>query len=77
MNLPYKDTHDPLTHRDAKFTSVLYYTSVGMLRQMDKAPLQHALARAKLVCHWLEGILELTTELELEGNNHGAPYYFC
>ncbi len=59
--------NDPLAHRDAKFINVLYYTPVGMLLQMEKAYLRHALARAKLVCHWLEGILELTTELEMEG----------
>ncbi len=59
--------NDPLAHKDAKFINVLYYTPVGMLLQMEKAHLRHALARAKLVCHWLEGILELTTELEMEG----------
>ena len=59
--------NDPLAHKDAKFINVLYYTPVGMLLQMDKTRLRHSLARAKLVCHWLEGILELTTELELEG----------
>jgi hypothetical protein len=34
--------------------------------KMDKPSLRHALARANLVCHWLEGILELMTELEPE-----------
>jgi hypothetical protein len=77
MNLPYKDTHDPLIHRDAKFIGVLHYTSVGMLLQMDKAHLRHSLARARLICRWLEDILEPITGLEIEGNNHGAPYYFC
>ena len=49
------------------FINILYYAPVGMLLQMDKAHLRHSHAKAKLVCHWLEGILELMTKLELEG----------
>lgn len=58
---------DPLAHRDAKFINTLYYTPVGMLMQMDRDQLRYSLARAELVCHWLEGILELMEEFEAEG----------
>ncbi len=77
MNLFYKDTYDPPIHRDSKFISVLYHTPVGMLLQMNKARLRHALARARLICRWPEGILEPVTTLGIEGNNNVAPYYFC
>ena len=57
--------HDGLlAHRDAKFINAIYFASLDMLLQMDKAHLRRFLARAKLVSQWLEGILDLTTKLE-------------
>jgi hypothetical protein len=58
---------DPLAHRDAKFINVLYCTPVGTLLQMDKAHLNHFLARTKLVCRWLEGLLKLVDKLDGKG----------
>jgi hypothetical protein len=59
---------EELAHKDAKFINLLYYTPVGMLIQMEKAYLRHCIARLKLLSHWLEGILELTTELDRKGD---------
>ncbi len=57
----------PFSHRDATFINALYCTPLGVLAQRDKDCLRRSLARAKLVCHWLDGILELMAELELKG----------
>ena len=58
---------DHLTHSEAHFINVLYYTPVGMLLRMDKEHLSRALAKAQLVCHWLEGVLQLINKLDREG----------
>ncbi len=58
---------DPIAHMDARFIDTLYDMPVGELMEMDKACLRDFLTRTKLVSQWLEGILELTTELDREG----------
>jgi len=64
MALTYQDTYDPLAHRDAQFINVLYSMPVGQLVEMDRSRLVESLAKARLVCHWLEGILKLADNLD-------------
>jgi hypothetical protein len=58
---------DPLiVFKDVQFIHVLYSTPISIFVQMDEGHLRHTLGRTKLVCRWLEDILELMTELEPE-----------
>jgi hypothetical protein len=61
MSATYKNflRKDPLSHKDAQFINVIYFAPLGMLMQLDKKLIQHSLTKAKLVCQWLEGILDL------------------
>ena len=45
-------------------TITIIYSPIDVLVQMDSDSLRHSLARAKLVCRWLEGILEFAAELD-------------
>jgi hypothetical protein len=67
MTFTYQDTYDPLAHRDAQFINILYCTPVGQLAEMDRSRLRDSLAKARLVCHWLEGILQLVDNAEQKG----------
>jgi len=66
MTFVHKDlgTYKLFAHKDASFINNHYYTPIDVLVQMDSDSLRHSLARAKLVCRWLEGILEFTAELD-------------
>jgi hypothetical protein len=57
---------NPLAYEDARFINTLYQMPVGALLEMDKERLRDTLAKTNLVCDWLEGILALRIELELE-----------
>ena len=64
----YEEAGNPLAPADASFINLIYYKMpIGRLLSMDKNSLQASLARAKLVCRWLEGILELSHKLERKG----------
>lgn len=66
MTFVHKDlcTYKLFAHKDVSFINNLYYTPIDVLVQMDSDSLRHSLARAKLVCRWLEGILEFAAELD-------------
>jgi hypothetical protein len=53
-----------LSHKDAQFINVIYFAPMDMLMQLDKSLIQHSLDKAKLVCQWLEGILEIAEHQE-------------
>jgi hypothetical protein len=60
---------DLFPHKDASLIDNLYYTPIEVLVRMDKDRLRHFLARAKLVCRWIEGILDFVTELDTTNHN--------
>ena len=66
MNFMNDNSYDPLAHPDAQLVNVLYCTPVGRLMEMDKERLREALNKTRLVCHWLQGILNLLREQERE-----------
>ena len=59
--------NDPLAHKDFKFINTIYFASLDMLMQFDKELIHHALAKARLVCQCLEGLLKLADKLDREG----------
>lgn len=52
-----------LIHRDTEFINVIYGMQVATLVRMDKGQLSRFLARTRLVCKWLEGVLKLADML--------------
>ena len=58
---------DPLIHREMQFVNLIYDAPVGVLLKIKKKNLRRALTRAKLVCCWLEGVLQLINNLDREG----------
>lgn len=60
---------DPSSSRDVQSLNALYFVPVGMLLQMDKGLIRHSLAKAKLVCQWLEGILKFADKFDGTNSN--------
>lgn len=64
----FEETANPLAPADIRFINLIYYKmSTGRLLTLDRKRLQASLARAKLVCRWLENLLELSHKLERKG----------
>jgi hypothetical protein len=51
-------------HLDPSFINNIYHTPINDLIQMDKDSLRYSLARARLVCRWLDGILDFIADLD-------------